>query len=77
MKTATVQSLGKPGQPVAERTPIGWTIMSPESQDVANPVLLTKSTSANYEQLGALDALGLADTSENDQLMVSKNLRKN
>lgn len=76
IKMTAAQSVGKPGQPVAERTLIGWTIMSPGSKDVANPILLTQSTSADYEQLCALDVLGLADTPENNQLMAFEEFKE-
>ena len=76
IKTSTAQRVGKPGQPVAERTLLGWTIMSPESEDVDHPILLTQSTSADYEQLCALDVLGLADTTENDQLVVFEQFKE-
>ena len=67
IKTTTAQKVGLPGQPVAERTQLGWTVLSPGIQGVDNPLLLTKSASSDYEQLCALDVLGLADTNENDQ----------
>ena len=44
--------------------------MSPGREDSDGPVLFTQSTSNNYEQLCALDVLGLADTHENDQQAV-------
>ena len=77
IKTTTAQRVGKPGQPVAEQMPLGWTIMSPGSEDVSHPILLMiQSTSADYEQLCALDVLGLADTQENNQLMVFEKFKE-
>ena len=43
IKTSTTQRVGKPGQPVAEKTRLGWTLMSPGREDVESPVLLTQS----------------------------------
>ncbi|XP_022781218.1 uncharacterized protein LOC111322405 [Stylophora pistillata] len=70
IKTSTAQRVGKPGQPVAEKTLLGWTLMSPGREDVGSPALLTQSALTDYEQLCALDALGLADTYEKDQQAV-------
>ena len=69
IKTVTPQRVGKPGQPVAEKTLLGWTVMSPGREDLS-PVLLTQSSQADYHQLCAMDVLGLADTHENDQQVV-------
>ena len=76
IKTTIAQRVGKPGQPMAERTLLGWTIMSPGSEDVANPILLTQSSTTDYEQLCALDVLGLADSPENDQLTVFEEFKE-
>ena len=70
VKTSTAQRVGKPGQPVAEKTLLGWTLMSPGREDVGSPMLLTQSALTDYEQLCILDVLGLADTHENDQQAV-------
>ena len=66
IKTATAQKVGQPGQPVAEKALLGWTVMSPGNEG-EGPILLTQSTTIDYEQLCALDVLGLADRNENDQ----------
>ena len=34
VKTTTAQKVGLPGQPIAERTLLGWTVMSPGSEEV-------------------------------------------
>ena len=70
VKTRAAQRVGLPGQPTAEKTLLGWTIMSAGKEDKAPPVLFTQSTSNDYEQLRAIDVLGLADTNENDQQAV-------
>ena len=67
IKTTTAQKVRLPGQPVAEKTLLGWTIMSPGREDEGEPILLTQSMITDYEQLCALDVLGLVDTHEEDQ----------
>lgn len=76
IKTSKAQRVGKPGQPVAEKTLLGWTLMSPEREDVGIPVLLTQSALVHYEQLCSLDVLGLTDTHENDQLELYEEFRE-
>jgi hypothetical protein len=76
IKTTTAQRVGLPGQPIAERTLLGWTVMSPGSENVDSPILLTKSATTDYKQLCALDVLGLADSNENDQQMVYQEFKE-
>ena len=76
IKTSTAQRVGKPGQPVAEKTLLGWTLMSPGREDVGSPMLLTQSALTDYEQLCALDVLGLSDTHENDQQAVYEEFKE-
>ena len=62
-KIRTRESLrvGRSGEPVAEHTKFGWSIMSPGAeQDVTLGCLAVNSTS-DYDNLCALDVLGLAD----------------
>ena len=76
IKTTTAQKVGLPGQPVAEKTRLGWTVMSPGREVVDSPILLTKTASTDYEQLCALDVLGLADRNENDQQTVYQDFKE-
>ena len=76
IKTSTAQRVGKPGQPVAEKTLLGWTLMSPGREDVGSPMLLTQSALTDYEQLCALDMLGLADTHDKDQQAVYEEFKE-
>lgn len=76
IKTSTAQRVGKPGQPLAEKTLLGWTLMSPGREDVGSPMLLTQSALTDYEQLCALDVLGLSDTHENDQRAVHEEFKE-
>ena len=61
--------MGRPGEPVAEKTLLGWMVMSP-GEEREGPILLTQSTTLDYEQLCSLDVLGLADRNENGQKTV-------
>ena len=76
IKTSTAQRVVKPGQPVAEKTLLGWTLMSPEREDVGSPVLLTQSALVDYEQLCSLDVLGLADSHKSDQFEVYEEFKE-
>ena len=67
IKTKTTPKLGKPGEPVAEFTQLGWTIMSPGKEADLTKMLLTQTTSSDYENLCRLDVLGLKDHPAGDQ----------
>ena len=77
IKTSTLQRVGKPGQPVAENTLLGWTLMSPGREDVGSPVLLTQSALVDYEQLCSLYVFGLTDSHKSDQLEVYEEFNLN
>ena len=76
IKTTAAPRVGKPGQPIAECTRLGWVLMSPGREDVTSPLLLTRSVSTDYEQLCSLDVLGLADKPENDQETVYQEFKE-
>ena len=67
IKTASKPRVGSPGEPVAELTKFGWTIMSPGEEVNLNNMLLTQVHSDDYEQLCRLDVLGLHDNATGDQ----------
>ncbi|XP_068681587.1 uncharacterized protein [Montipora foliosa] len=71
LKTDKSPKIGKPGEPVAELTQLGWVIMSPakEAVDITN-MLLTQTSHLDYEELYRLDTLGLPDKPTNDQRTV-------
>ena len=50
--------------------------MSPGREDISSPLLLTRSVSADYEQVCALDVLSLADAPENDQETVHEEFKE-
>jgi len=52
--------IGRPGQPIAELTKLGWVVMSP-GIEVGTSMLLTKS-SKDYDAMCRLDVLGLQDS---------------
>ena len=67
IKTASKPRVGSPGEPVAELTQFGWTIMSPGEEVNRNNMLLTQVHRDDYEQLCRLDVLGLHDNATGDQ----------
>ena len=70
IKTSTSPKIGLSGHPVAEKTTLGWTIMSPGHEHETSTILLTQATSVDFEKLCRLDVLGLADSLANDQDVV-------
>ena len=76
IKTRTSPKIGNPGEPIAELTQLGWTIMSPGKEvDLAN-MLLTQTSVADYEDLCRLDVLGLEDHRTGDQRNVYKEFQE-
>ena len=67
IKTPSKPRVGSPGEPVAELTKFGWTIMSPGEEINLNNMLLTQVHCEDYEQLCRLDVLGLRDSATGDQ----------
>ena len=67
IKTETKPRIGKPAEPVAELTTLGWAMMSSGKETGLSNVDLTKSSAADYEQLCSLDVLGLKDSPESSQ----------
>ena len=67
IKTKMKPRIGKPSEPIAQLTMLGWAMMSSGKETGLSNVNLTKSSSADYEQLCSLDVLGLEDRSETDQ----------
>ena len=53
--------VGKTGEPVAEHTRFGWTLMSPGEDGVGTLGCLAVNSTTDYDNLSALDVLGLAD----------------
>ena len=70
IKTETKPRVGRDSEPVAEKTKLGWFIMSPGQEFDHNRMMLTQTSQTDYEELCRLDVLGLADSSEHDQQAV-------
>ena len=67
VRTGERLRVGRRGDPVAEFTRFGWTLMSPGAETDLSPVYLAVNSAADYERLCALDVLGLADSPTGDQ----------
>ena len=68
VKTGHPAKVGNTGQPVAEFTKLGWTIMSPGTNNVdLSNMLFSQTSQTDYEELCRLDVLGLKDRPVNDQ----------
>ena len=67
IKTAEPASVGKLGEPVAEKTKFGLTLMSPGKELDHSKMLLTQTSYTDYDELCRLDVLRLEDKAEHDQ----------
>ena len=70
IKTRESQRTGAVGEPVAEYTRFGWTIMSPGTETDLDSMFLAQTASTDYEELYRMDVLGLEDTTNGDQGVV-------
>ena len=77
IKTENAPKIGRQGEPIAEKTKFGWTIMSPGNEVNASEMFLTAQTSStDYEKLCRLDVLGLEDSPTGDQGEVYKEFQE-
>ena len=76
IKTTERPRVGQPGEPVAEKTKFGWTIMSPGREIDHTTMLLTQTSHVDYEELCRLDVMGLQDVPEHDQRAVYAEFRE-
>ena len=76
IKTNQPARVGKTGEPVAERTEFGWTIIAKGSEIDYTALLLTQTNHSDYEKLCRLDVLGLEDRPEHDQQSVYAEFRE-
>ena len=67
IKTETKLRVGQPGEPVAEQTRFGWTMISPGKEFDLGSVLFTQTSNVDYENLCRLDVLGLENTPPRSQ----------
>ena len=76
IKMAVYQRVGETGEPIAEQTRFGWTIMSSGAEVDIENMFLTQTLVADYEELCRLDVLGLEDTPTGDQRVVHQEFLK-
>ena len=70
IKTETAPHVGALGEPIGEKTKLGWIIISPGKEVALAPMFLTQTSSLDYNNLCRSDVLGLADSSTGDQAEV-------
>ena len=66
IRTSENLRVGRSGQPVAEHTKFGWSIMSPGTEQEVSLGCLAVNSVTDYDNLCSLDVLGLADTTGHD-----------
>ena len=76
IKTGTRPRIGRPGEPVAEYTRLGWTIMSPGKELDLGNMFLTQTSAIDYQELCKLDVLGLKDKPNGDQETVYEEFKE-
>ena len=76
IKTMTKPRIGQAGEPVAEQTQLGWSIISPgrESESLSN-MLPIRNLTCDHDQLCRLDVLGMKDQPSGDQEFVYKEFK--
>ena len=70
IKISEPQRTGEVGDPVAEFTQFGWSIMSPGVQPNLDKMFLAQTAQSDYEELCRMDVLGIQDTPSGDQKVV-------
>ena len=70
IKMVGYQRAGAVGEPIAEQTRFGWTIMSSGAEVDSQNMFLTQTSIGDYEELCRMDVLGLQDTPIRDQDVV-------
>ena len=76
IKTHESQRTGAMGEPVAEYTCFGWTIMSPGIETDLDSMFLAQTASNDCEELYRMDVLGLEDAPSGDQSVVYAEFRE-
>ena len=67
-RTSTRPRIGVLGEPAAEYTKFGWTMMSPCKETYLSSIYLKKKTVIDdYDRLSRLDVLGIEDLASGDQ----------
>ena len=76
IKTCARQRVGHWGEPVAEYTKFGWTILLPGPELNLTNMFLTQTSAIDYEELCKLDVLGLKDNLSGDQKTVYEEFKE-
>ena len=76
IKTSTPTRVGKTGEPIAEKTSLGWVIMSPGREGTHSALMYVRSSHDDYMQLCSLDVLGVEDRPEGDQQNVYEDFKE-
>ena len=76
VKTTTPSKVRDDRKPVAEKTRLGWTIMSQGKEMSHSYLMLTRSKHEDYMELCSLDVLGLQDRPEGDQTTVFEEFKE-
>ena len=76
IKTDEPPRVGNTGDPVAEETKFGWTIIAKRNEIDYTALLLAQANQRDYEQLCRLDVLRIADHPEHNQTDVFTEFRE-
>ena len=76
IKTSVPPKIGSIGEPVAEYTRFGWTIISPGTELDLSNLYLTRSTDEDYDRLCSLDVLGIQDSPSNNTNSVYEDFKQ-
>ena len=76
IKVQEILRVGSPGEPVTEITQLGWVIMSPGNEINLNDLMLSRTSTDDYEKLCNLDVLGVQDVQESDEDIVHNNFKQ-
>ena len=67
IKTETAPGIRAANEPIAEKTRFGWTIISPGKEVDLSQMILTQTSTVDYDNLCRLDVFGLAHCATGDQ----------
>ena len=76
IKVSEVPKVGSPGEPVAELTRFEWFIMTPGNEIDLNNLMLSRTSTDDYEKLCNLDVLGVQDIPKTHEDMVHINFKE-
>eukprot|EP00794_Sanderia_malayensis_P002262 gene2262-biopygen2015 len=76
IKTSTQIRVGKAGERIAEKTGLGWVIMSQGREGACSALMFTRTPHDDYMQVCSLDVLGVEDRPEGDQQSVYEELKE-